>query len=281
MMRHSCAGAHSSGANRMDRRRPLWDERANILDCLACSSHLLHLTAGLYFNDVTFLSLTDDTSRLDKILGAANVFVILLSISLFVLTMIENAYKMDCVALLSSKLGHLVATMQVELRKQRHELCELLRAGLDTPASLTPGARISHAVLGEGTIKDSNNDVEGGTSLYVIFDSGVKRSYETEVAQKRLTLLCDEQSKLTPDAKISFRNFKLAVESTLGTSTLTHQRCIEALFLTLKLLDGTEDEQSSNVLSSRMREEMLNDSGVPMLLVRLRLLVRVPAHAVC
>ena len=75
-------------------RRPFWDKRVDMLDCVCCLSILLHVESTLYYWNPLFVNLgSGGAEQLDGLLVAANVICVLHMFGLFFLTLIEHRFR--------------------------------------------------------------------------------------------------------------------------------------------------------------------------------------------
>jgi hypothetical protein len=214
--------------------KPFWDTRLDYLDCVCCTSIMLHVLSSAYFNNRRFYDEMDhDAPRLFEAgLIGVNCLSLLAISCLFVTSLVKHEFTAYAVARMVRTVARSVATLQHELLRERDSFVAAIRQALAETPSLCAGVRISHVAHGLGEIKDMVRNEDGEQCWDVVFDSGERRYYPRDQASKKVAAVVEDMSS---QPKVMLRVFRLGVLQCLPCASPC---VIEALYVLLLVIEN-------------------------------------------
>jgi hypothetical protein len=230
---------------------PFWDGLIDVLDCICCSSVLLHTLAVLLYANPRFTrkdyyydvplddadSVAPNARLLEQGLIVVNALTLLSIFSMFWLAMIKDGFRRSSLHVLAARVSQDVAQLQRQLVLVKSSCEKELDATRQMVPQLDSGERVFHQRHGGGTITDVTRHSTQEHEISVRFDSGYVHHYKREKAARKLSMLHQADLSL-----LSLRQFTHVVRSALADSALAalSEQLLGATFLILSRIGGDD-----------------------------------------
>ena len=145
---------------------PFWDSLMDVLDCICCSSVLLHTLAVLLYANPRFTrkdyddslddadSVAPNARLLEQGLIVVNALTLLFIFSMFLLALIQDGFRRSSLHVLAARVSQDVAQLQRQLVLVKSSCEKELDATRQMAPQLDSGERVFHQRHGGGTVTD-------------------------------------------------------------------------------------------------------------------------------